>query len=224
MSVPAITSVDYSSLGLDLSHVLVGEGLDPAAAARSHPAVAGAARRALREAPTLVRAVTLTRRIPCAGVLAEAGMAEHLARRLSGAEHLLVCACTIGPAVEARAAAAHAGNLLEALAFDALGSAAVGRLAATVCAATGTEAASLGLAATPPISPGLDGWPLDAGQRFIFSRLDAAAIGIALTPAWAMVPQKSMSFVIGLGAGVAAGTACALCSMARRCRYRGDHA
>jgi hypothetical protein len=212
MSVPAITSVDYSSLGLDLSHVLVGEGLDPAAAARSHPAVAGAARRALREAPTLVRAVTLTRRIPCAGVLAEAGMAEHLARRLSGAEHLLVCACTIGPAVEARAAAAHAGNLLEALAFDAL------------CAATGTEAASLGLAATPPISPGLDGWPLDAGQRFIFSRLDAAAIGIALTPAWAMVPQKSMSFVIGLGAGVAAGTACALCSMARRCRYRGDHA
>jgi hypothetical protein len=204
--------------------VLSGQGVDPSAPSAGHRAIVAAARRALEEASRLVRPVVMTTRVSWSDVQAGSGISEGLARRLEGATELVACACTIGPAVEARARSLEADDLVAALAFDGLGSAAVGRLAAQACAAAAKEVAGRGLAATPPISPGLAGWPLDLGQRFIFSRLDPARIGITLTSAAQMVPRKSLSFVLGIGEGVAAGTACELCGMTGRCRYRHAHA
>jgi hypothetical protein len=67
----------------------------------------------------------------------------------------------------------------------------------------------------------MDGWPVEEGQPQIFDLVDAAEIGLVLLPSGMMVPRKSLSMVIGLGADVSAkGVPCDYCSMAERCRYR----
>jgi hypothetical protein len=80
------------------------------------------------------------------------------------------------------------------------------------------------LKTTVPLSPGLVGWPVAAGQRQIFALLDTAAAGVTLTEGSMMVPKKSTSMVIGIGPDVEhAGESCDYCSMAETCRYREEH-
>lgn len=59
------------------------------------------------------------------------------------------------------------------------------------------------------------------GQKQIFSLVEAAEVGVTLTPSFQMIPRKSASLVIGLGADITdAGKPCNYCSLCSASRYQ----
>ena len=76
-----------------------------------------------------------------------------------------------------------------------------------------------------PLNPGMVGWPLDIGQQQIFSLLDGEEINVSLTDSWMMVPNKSLSLVMGIGPNVSAyETSCEYCSLKGICKYQNHYA
>lgn len=135
---------------------------------------------------------------------------------------------TAGPALEARVSALQAkGTMTRALLLDACGSAAAEEaadlLSARVLECLGATAGDVGVVGTPGcrLSPGYGAWGLEH-QPAVLARLEADALGVSLSPAHLMVPRKSISFAMWLGAtqrpaqGLAGCRACGL----RRCRYQ----
>jgi hypothetical protein len=109
------------------------------------------------------------------------------------------------------------------LALDGLGSAAAEALAAQVAHHFEDGAEAEGLQASLPLSPGMVGWPVAEGQAELFALVDPGQAGIRLTENGMMVPRKSVSFVLGIGAGLAThASACDFCNLRQTCRYQ-DH-
>jgi hypothetical protein len=78
-----------------------------------------------------------------------------------------------------------------------------------------------GLQASIPLSPGMVDWPVSDGQPQVFKLLGEAASDVQLTPSYIMVPQKSLTMVMGIGADVkSSGRTCDYCSMRNTCRYQ----
>ncbi len=216
-------------LELDVDKVLAGQGADPAAIRLRHPGLVQAAERALGEglhliAPDAVqRVLSVTRRDDLGVHLTGGGCIRgtSIERWLSEADEVAVTVCTIGCALEQRVSATLQDDPVLALALDGLGTAAVDALASAVCGQVAADAEARGAKATIPFSPGMMGWSLADGQDQVFSLVNAAGIGVALTPSRLMVPRKSVSMVIGLGSRiVTGGHHCDLCGMKDTCRYR----
>lgn len=146
------------------------------------------------------------------------------------AEALVIGLVTVGAALEEAAAARlAAGEATASLVLEACGSAAVEEAADRFGAAI-VDA----LAGRPPrpgdgapahvgcrVSPGYARWPLTA-QRALFSRLPHRALGVRLESSCLMVPRKSISFAMWLGADAepAAGlSSCPRCALAD-CPFR----
>lgn len=103
---------------------------------------------------------------------------------------------TIGPALETEVQRAfREGDMLQGLVLDAFGSEAIVQTSRQVEGRIVDEALGLGLWPSKRFSPGYKGWPLEE-QRFLFSRVDAAAIGVDLNDSCMMIPRKSNSFRI----------------------------
>ena len=147
------------------------------------------------------------------------------------ASALVLGVVTVGGAIEARASELlEAGEATRALLVDAAGSAAAeeaaDRLGAVIAgdatAPVGPpEAAVSAPSVSCRISPGYGVWPLTA-QRQLFSRLPALQVGVELQPSLLMVPRKSISFAMWLGADarpVAGLSGCVRCDL-EHCRYR----
>lgn len=138
------------------------------------------------------------------------------------ADALVIGLVTIGPALEKRIQAhARSDQLLRALLLDAVGSAAAeeaaDRMSAHFIGAETKEPTPIGCR----LSPGYGSWSLDA-QKQLFAQLSGQEIGVSLTPSCMMVPRKSISFALWLGAREkpAQGLAgCADCTL-HNCRYR----
>ncbi|MFQ5611518.1 MAG: hypothetical protein ACE5H9_05240 [Anaerolineae bacterium] len=121
-------------------------------------------------------------------------------RHLPGAEMITLGVCTLGPALEARASAFFPDDPLKGVILDQVGTAWVdgllrrfhGRLRARA------RARLDGWRAGPAYRPGLGRWPL-ALQPEILGRLPADEMGITLTGAGMMIPQKSISFIVPQG-------------------------
>lgn len=213
----------------DADDVLRAQGGDPAAIRSRRPAFADLAERALAEGLPLLRPrVSYQRlgverltheRLALAGgsVLSGPLVTQHLA----SASDVAVMVCTVGPDLETRADEVMAEDMLYGLALDGVGSAAAEALAVAACHYFEQQAADEGWRASVPINPGMVGWPVGEGQQQVFNILDAADKGVTLTATGMMIPRKSLSMVIGLGADVSdSGSACDYCSMGDRCRYR----
>jgi len=139
------------------------------------------------------------------------------------ADALVIGLVTAGPALEARVQELlDAGAMTRALLLDAAGSAAAEEAADRLGVhITGGEARPAPDKLTCRLSPGYGRWPLTS-QTALFDRLPHADLGVTLTPSLMMVPRKSISFAMWLGARErpAAGLAgCATCTLAH-CRYR----
>ena len=107
---------------------------------------------------------------------------------------------TIGPRLEGECEREFRdGDFLRGLILDAFGSSAVVQVFRAVENRIVAESLARGLWPSRRFSPGYRGWPLEE-QRFLFSKVDAAAIGVRLTDSWMMVPRKSNSFRINLHA------------------------
>lgn len=131
-----------------------------------------------------------------------------------------VAICTIGGELEdvcARSQAA--GEVLQALLLDSIGSAAAEAAADALNALICDETSRLGLATEPRESPGYGTWDV-ACQPRLLELLPAAELDVSLTPGHMMRPRKSVSFAVRLvDRPVQAGTRCDRCNLTT-CRHR----
>lgn len=103
---------------------------------------------------------------------------------------------TVGPALEAEVDRLNdAGELLDALLLDAIGSAGAEAAADTLDRIVCEEATTRGLHAGRRFSPGYGRWGVEH-QELLLSHLPASEIGVTLTPAMMMIPRKSVSFAV----------------------------
>jgi hypothetical protein len=132
---------------------------------------------------------------------------------------------TIGSGLETLSSSMLQSDPALGLALDGLGSSAVEALVEAACGRFAHEAEADGLKAGIPLNPGIETWPLEKGQVQIFALIDPAQIGIEVTSAGMMYPQKSLSAVIGIGEEIdPAGRVCDFCSLRDTCRYQDQYA
>ena len=144
---------------------------------------------------------------------------QHLAR----AKEVMLILCSVGKELDDTVSSLFSSDPMVALALDGVGSAAVEDLGLQACNYFELQASETGLKTTMPLNPGMIGWPVEVGQPQIFSLLDCEEIQVSLTDAWMMVPNKSLSMVLGLGEDVAVyGSACEYCNLKGVCNYQ-DH-
>ncbi len=214
---------------LTADDVLRAQAADPASIRARRPGFVEVAERALAEGMPLLEPAVLYQRFPVAGLRHERMMLNGggvlsgplVARHLAGSTEVAVAVCSIGRRLEERVAAVIGSDWTYGLALDGVGSAAAEALAEAACRHLDEQAALEGQKTTTPINPGLDGWPVLEGQQQIFQLVNAPEIGLELLPTGLMLPVKSVSFVVGIGAGVSGGSAaCDYCGMRERCRYR----
>jgi hypothetical protein len=221
------------TLPLTVDLILAGQGADPDVIRRRRPQLVDLARRALDEASDLLHPQLAYRRV---GV----SLADHdrlrlandatltappLLQHLGAAQTVIALTTTIGPDLETRIAECMTSDPAYALALDGLGTVAVDALTRAAYRRFESEATAKGLHLSRPCSPGMVGWPLDAGQRWLFSLLDPTAVGITVLPSGQMEPRKSCSAVVGAGRDIKPyrGRPCATCPMHTTCDYQRRH-
>ena len=218
-------------LMLDVDQVLIGQGADPKAVHERSPHLVEIAQRALVEGQSLLEPLVIYRRLAVQGLKHErleldggtTLIGRLIAQHLALAEQVVVILCTIGDGLENRISEVMTTDPPYGLALDGFGSAAVEALAADACNYFGEQTAAKGMERTIPFSPGMVGWSVEEGQKQIFDIFSDHEIDIKLTSSGMMVPRKSISMVLGLGADLAnTGRACDFCNMRETCCYQ-DH-
>ena len=218
----------HFELAFTVDDILRGQGMDPKTVRARKPILAAAAKRARAEGQGLVHPVALIREIIVRErrherILLENGAAltgPLAARHLGGAERVAAVVCTIGPELEQAATRLLDEDPALAMALDGLGNAAVEILAQQVCEQIRERAQADGLQTSTPLSPGAPEWPVEIGQPQIFGLIEAAQAGIQITSGGMMIPKKSISFVVGIGAEVFQADLCEVCNLKETCHYR----
>lgn len=216
-------------LDITVDSVLRGQGADPDILRSRSPRLVKVAERALSQTRDLLEPRVLLEsfnvsslkhdrlRLNNQKVLSGPLVSGHLA----GAEEILAVICTVGKAVDEYAEKVIEEDIVLGLAVEGVGAAAVEGLANAVCREIELEAESRGLRSTIPLSPGMIGWDVEAGQKMIFSLLQPSQIEVELTPHLLMIPRKSLSMLIGLGKNISADhRICDFCAMRKTCRYQ----
>lgn len=146
-----------------------------------------------------------------------------LAHRLATATHLALGVCTIGSTLEQRVSEWFAaGDRLRAVLLDEIGTLALFRLSEQVEQAIRETAAAQGLDASGVLNPGDDGFSL-GDQETVLRLVEGAAINVTATQTGMLLPRKSLSIVLGLGAKMpkwSRGESCARCKSRGRCPHR----
>jgi len=119
--------------------------------------------------------------------------------RLRGASYLLVGVVTIGDFLEKKVSELFSqGEYPRALALDAVGTVAVEDFSRRVRKLARQEVGEQGFKTSRHFSPGYGGWEVSQ-QEIIFKSIPADNIGVRLTKNYMMLPQKSLSWAIGVG-------------------------
>jgi hypothetical protein len=143
-------------------------------------------------------------------------------RQWDAVEYLGVAVCTIGDLVVGRIAELwDARELPLAMMLDSVASGAVESLAEFVNDVFCQDGVACGLKVTNRISPGYGRFPLEQ-QRALFGLIPGDAVGVTLNDACFMTPEKSITLVVGAGAGARVDhyfSQCARCWMSD-CSYR----
>jgi hypothetical protein len=155
------------------------------------------------------------------------GMELHLGRHrelLDRAQEALVGVATIGAALEQEARRlGQEGRTLEAFLLGEAGVFAVGLLAKRLHAVAEEEAARRGWGVGAELAPGqLAGWDVRE-QKLLCGLLDLGSIGVEVTPTGLLVPEKSVSLLVGIGPAYESTrveSPCRYCSQGTTCRYR----
>lgn len=142
---------------------------------------------------------------------------------VGGASRLVVAVCTVGPAVDRLIDQAQKQRqLFRMMLLHELGAWAVDMVRQEWCRLLEEELQARGLRVSAPLSPGESAWSVK-DQAVIFSLLDTARIGVSLSESMIMLPVKSLSLVMGTGAGplgVEGASNCDFCSIKAWCAYR----
>lgn len=139
---------------------------------------------------------------------------------LRGCEQVVLLAATLGIETEALIRRAQTRDMGEAVMLDAAGSAAIEALCDSFCAELGKELSPCCL--TERYSPGYGDYPLSE-QRAIFRLLDVSRrIGVSLSDSGLMIPQKSVTALIGVSQRPIPKqrTGCKVCQLRGSCAFR----
>jgi len=125
--------------------------------------------------------------------------AKSIIKQLNGASHLLVGVVTIGDFLEKKISELFSqGEYPRALALDAVGTVAVEDFSREVRKLARQEVEEQSFKTSRHFSPGYGGWEVSQ-QDIIFKSIPADNIGVRLTKGYMMLPQKSLSWAIGVG-------------------------
>ena len=147
---------------------------------------------------------------------------ESIAYALSQCQKVAVFIVSIGSILEKLSSnIAERGHMVKASVLDAIGSEAVEKLAGLVEEHISQDAADFGLVIGRRFSPGHCDWPITQ-QEAVFQALGIDTSGVELTSNYLMMPQKSLSGVIGLGLnGIAhRNNPCLTCDKSKECTWR----
>jgi hypothetical protein len=216
---------------ITVDQVLRGQGADPQMIRGRSPKIVEAAEWALSEGRNLIHPRVLYEshkveelrheklRLSNGSALSGKLISQHL----GPASTVFAVLCTIGGDLERLANEVSSEDLILGLALDGLGSAAVEILANASCSFFDNQAIALDQSTSIPVSPGMIDWSVEVGQREIFDQLDSSEVDVSLTESMLMIPKKSLTFVLGMGAQIMElGTSCDYCSLRETCRYQ-DH-
>ncbi|MGD8387810.1 MAG: hypothetical protein PVG49_11765 [Desulfobacteraceae bacterium] len=212
-------------VSLETGHVLEGQGIDPH---RAGPNLVAAAGEVLEEAQSLIdpaavytflkvrdfhhQTVMLDEWVTFQGPLA--------ARALAGSKEVALAVCTIGVALELRVKELFSGDPVRALALDGAGIAALRTVSEHVVERVRETASKKGWGSGMRAQPGQEGWPIEQ-QSMMFKALPTREIGVRLSGSGLMIPQKSVSMVVGMGPDMRPDrVACEFCSKRGRCAWR----
>jgi hypothetical protein len=124
---------------------------------------------------------------------------EVIVRLLEQCKHVAIFVVTIGKYLEETAwKLSRDGLILQATVLDAVGSDAVEKAAVSVHGRIEEMARSEGLVTSRRFSPGYCDWNIGQ-QRMLFHALTGRTSGVRLTAECLMIPQKSISGIIGIG-------------------------
>ena len=219
---PRISGIQIS---LDAHAVLEGQGIDPG---RARPSLVDSAAAILPALPDLLDGAAIYDVFPVVSfshgtIELEGGPTFEgplAARALTGAEKVAVAVCTIGPALEAYVHQLFDEDPVQAMALDGAGVAALREVSWVVIDRVRGMAADHGWGSGMRAQPGQEGWSI-LQQRAIFGHLPVDDIGVRLSDSCLMIPQKSVSFVIGMGPDMRPdAVACDFCSRRERCHWR----
>jgi len=123
-----------------------------------------------------------------------------IARLLERCERVAIFALTIGNHLEEMVAyLAENGLVLQATVLDAIGSGAAEQVAVFVETMIRQVASSQGLVISRRFSPGYCDWDVSQ-QEMVFRTIGSNSAGVRLTEEYLMLPRKSISGIIGIGA------------------------
>jgi hypothetical protein len=126
---------------------------------------------------------------------------EKAAVRMAGCSEIYLMAVTIGPELDARVSEiSHSGDMTRAFLLNAYGSEAAEALMESLNREIVRQVEAQGLSTTKRYSPGYGDWPITA-QTDLLGHLGAERIGISLTESCLMIPEKSVSAIIGVKKG-----------------------
>ena len=125
--------------------------------------------------------------------------AKSIIKQLKGASHLLVGVVTIGDLLEKKVSDLFSqGEYPRALTLDVIGTVAVEDFSRKVRKLARQEVIERGFKTSRHFSPGYSGWEVSQ-QEIVFKSIPSDNIGVSLTKGFMMLPQKSLSWVIGAG-------------------------
>ena len=219
--------LDAVPLAIDPAEVLRFQGYKadvdvPSAEVRALFDEALALGRTLMEPRAVLRTLPVRRegdRLTAAGVTLTI---PRIAERWGAVDEIVAGVCTIGDALERRASELwDARELPLAMMVDSVGSAAVESLAEYVNDQLCQEGIARGVKVTNRVSPGYGAWDV-AEQRSLWRLCPGDDVGVTLNEACFMTPTKTITILVGAGAGARVDdyfSQCARCWM-RDCAYR----
>ncbi len=217
-----------TDMTLDLDFALFE---DQAGQRLQHETVRGSARWAVGEAGRLAGPALAYEWLPSRrgekDLVLLGGTRLHLGRHahlMDEADLACVAVCTIGGALEQEARELMAtGRNLDGYMLGEAGVFALDAVMTRVRRLAEAEAAGRGWGVGAELAPGqLSGWALSE-QKALCGHVDVTAIGVSLTEAGMLVPQKSASLLIGIGPGYTAttvGSPCEFCANQATCSWR----
>jgi len=215
----------------DVDAVLRGQGADAAVLRARRPALVKVAEEAMQESFSLLVPKVVYQEFAVEGIQHERLLLQGgrkinsrlLAQHLAAASRVIVILATIGEKLEGQVSRMWDSNMVYALALDGAGSASVEALANAACLYFEKQAANEGLQASIPFSPGMVDWSVSDGQSQIFQLLGEAGSIVRLNSSYIMIPRKSLTMVMGIGAELKpSGKTCDFCAMRETCQYQ-DH-
>ncbi len=207
------------------------EFLEAQGDALRRPGMQDAARQAMETAAGLVSpalvfdwlkvGVRSERKAQVGGALFDLGRHADL---LASAELAFVAVATIGPQLEEAARELQvSGKALHSFLLGEAGVFVIGKLVKGAHEIAEEEAARRGWGVGAELAPGqLAGWAI-VEQKLLCGLLDVESIGVRVTESGMLVPQKSVSLMIGMGPGYESKevrSPCAFCDLGETCRFR----